>query len=90
MEDKHDTYYLLRRVNELEEKIALLRISRRVLMNLLERLEKDRCLFEARLKRENKRLQRDKCKYARLLMVQNRRIVELENRLNRNQRDPAN
>ena len=40
MEDKVDITYLRHRIQELEEKIEQLRLSRRVLMNLIEKLRK--------------------------------------------------
>lgn len=73
--------YLARRVRELEEKVEQLRLSRRVLMNLIERLERDRAFFLARLEKENKRLHRNNHRYAQHLLQKNRQIMELEARL---------
>ncbi|MBE3587149.1 MAG: translation initiation factor 2 [Thermoanaerobacteraceae bacterium] len=76
-----DVTYLQRRVRELEEKVEQLRLSRRVLMNLIERMEKEKTTFLAQLERENKRLHRANCRYARSLLRKNLQIVELESRL---------
>lgn len=82
MEGSEEILYLRRRVRELEEKVAQLRLSRRVLMNLLERLEKEKWQFWIRLEKENKRLHRVNYNYAKRLMHKNKRIVELEAQLN--------
>lgn len=72
---------LKQKIQELEEKIDHLRFSRRVLMNLIERLEKDKCGSLAKLERENKKLQMNNSKYARTLLRKNRQIMELETKL---------
>jgi len=83
VEGYEDIAYLRRRVKELEEKVMQLRLSRRVLMNLLECLEKEKAHFGARMEKENRKLHRDNYRYARRLLHKNRRIVELEAQLNR-------
>ncbi|MCL2337230.1 MAG: translation initiation factor 2 [Firmicutes bacterium] len=70
------------RVRELEEKVEQLRLSRRVLMNLVEKLEKEKTGVLARLERENRRLHRDNNKYARRLLKKNSQLVELQSKLN--------
>lgn len=76
-----DIQYLQNRINELEEKIEQLRLSRRVLMNLIEKIEKDKSLFVSKLEKENRKLHKNNYRYAQNLIQQNRRIVELQNRL---------
>lgn len=76
-----DEAYLQRRIQELEEKIEQLRLSRRVLMNLIERMEKEKATFLSRLEKENKKLHRANCRYARSLLQKNLKILELESRL---------
>jgi predicted RNase H-like nuclease (RuvC/YqgF family) len=83
VEGFQDVNYLQRRVKELEEKVVQLRLSRRVLMNLLERLEKEKLQYGARMERENKKLHQDNYRYARRLLYKNKRIVELEAQLDR-------
>lgn len=80
MENK-SVQHLEQRIQELEEKIDHLRFSRRVLMNLIERLEKDKWGSLSKLERENKKLQLNNCKYARTLWRKNRQIMELETKL---------
>lgn len=76
-----DTQYLQKRVQELEEKVEQLRLSRRVLMNLIEKIEKEKSLFVSKLEKENRKLHKDNYRYAQNLLQQNRRIVELQNRI---------
>lgn len=73
--------YLESRIRELEEKIRQLRLSRRVLMNLIEKMEKERTGFLNRLEKENHRLHRDNCRYAQRLLYKNLKILELESKL---------
>ena len=72
---------LLTRVRELEDKVEALRISRRVLMNLIDALEKERKEQLSSLQRQNERLQRSNSRYARTIMCRNVRITELEEKM---------
>ena len=91
MGDFSDINYLQRRVKELEDKVEQLRLSRRVLMNLIEKLEKEKSTFLARLEKENKKLHCANYRYARWLLRKNSQIVELETRLQENiKHDSAN
>lgn len=81
MEDNADVSYLMKRIRELEEKIEQLRLSRRVLMNLIEKIEKDKNGFLSHLEKENRKLHRENYRYARWLLCKNRQIVELESKL---------
>jgi len=69
------------RVRELEGKLEALRISRRVLMSLIDALEKEKSEQLAKLTSQNQRLQKNNCRYARTLMHRNSRITELEEQL---------
>ena len=84
MEHYPDIKYFQYRVRELEEKVEQLRLSRRVLMNLVEKLEKEKTCILGRLERENRRLHRDNNKYARRLLKKNSQIVELQSKLDTN------
>lgn len=81
MNGSADIQYLQKRIQELEEKVEQLRLSRRVLMNLIEKIEKDKTGFVSKLEKENRKLHKDNYRYAQSLLKQNRRIVELQNRL---------
>jgi predicted RNase H-like nuclease (RuvC/YqgF family) len=81
MEEYPDLQYFQRRIQELEDKVDQLRLSRRVLMNLIEKVEKEKTLFLTRLEKENRRLHRNNYKYACWLLKKNRQIVELESKI---------
>jgi predicted RNase H-like nuclease (RuvC/YqgF family) len=81
VEERKDVEFLRDRVLELEEKVEQLRLSRRVLMNLIEKIEKDNAGFLTRLERENRKLQQSNYRYAQRLLHKNRQIVELELKL---------
>lgn len=72
---------LEKKVRMLEERIEHLRFSRRVLMNLVEKLERERVRNLSRLEKENRRLQFSNKRYARLLMEKNRQLVEMKVRM---------
>lgn len=76
-----DIDFLQSRIQELEEKVDQLRLSRRVLMNLIERIERERSGALTRLEKEKKNLKKDNCRYARKLLNKNLQIVELELKL---------
>jgi len=77
----YDVGRLEQRVRELEDKLLQLRLSRRVLMLLLEKQEQEKATFLERLERENRRLMRANHQYAQNLLQKNRQIYELESRL---------
>ncbi|MDN5364385.1 MAG: hypothetical protein PWQ91_1447 [Eubacteriales bacterium] len=72
---------LEKRVRMLEERIEHLRFSRRVLMNLVEKLEREWVRNLSRLEKENRRLQFSNKRYARMLMEKNRQLVEMKVRM---------
>lgn len=69
------------RLKELEDKVENLRFSRRVLMNLIERLEKDKWDQLTKLQQENKKLHKNNIRFARTLLRKNRQIIEMETKL---------
>lgn len=81
MSDHGDSRYWQKRAKELEEKVEQLRLSRRVLMNLIEKLERERCNSLTRLEKENRKLHSLNLRYARSLLQKNIQIRELESRL---------
>ncbi|PKM81821.1 MAG: translation initiation factor 2 [Firmicutes bacterium HGW-Firmicutes-14] len=74
------------RVRELEDKIEHLRFSRRVLMNLIERIEKDKSELLSKLEKENKKLQKSNSRFARTLLHKNRQIIEMETKMQKSGR----
>jgi len=69
------------RIRELEDKIEALRISRRVLMNLLDTLEREKTEQVSKLESQNEKLQKNNYRYARAIMYNNVRITQLEKQL---------
>ncbi len=65
-------------IQELENKVEALRISRRVLMNLIDTLEKEKREQVVQLENQNERLQKSNCRYAKSIMSRNAKINELE------------
>lgn len=77
--DSTDEIRLLRaRVGELEQRVEHLRVSRRVLMNLLEKVEREKVALVHHLEKENVRLQRDNKRFAKWIFSKNKEIVELK------------
>lgn len=69
------------RIRELEDKVEALRISRRVLMNLIDSIEREKRERIVRLENLNERLQKNNCRYAKTIMCRNLEIVKLEEQL---------
>ena len=69
------------KVSELEQRNEHLRVSRRVLMNLLEKVEREKIALIHNLEKENMRLQRDNSRFAKWIFSKNRQIVELQERI---------
>ncbi len=81
MYEKMSKEFLINRIKDLEEQVEHLRISRRVLMNLIEKIEKEKRFYLAKLENENKRLQKNNSKYAQWLWQKNRKLIELETKV---------
>ncbi|KLU67988.1 hypothetical protein DEAC_c03970 [Desulfosporosinus acididurans] len=80
--DSTDEIQLLRaRVGELEQRVEHLRVSRRVLMNLLEKVEREKVALVHNLEKENVRLQRDNKRFANWIFSKNKEIVELKEKV---------
>jgi len=77
------------RVAELEQRIEHLRVSRRVLMNLLEKVEREKVTLVHQLEKENVRLHRDNKRFAKWLLLKNRQIIELQERFDGSQEEKA-
>ncbi|MEG1537134.1 MAG: translation initiation factor 2 [Clostridiales bacterium] len=68
-------------IRRLQENISGLRMSRRILMSLLEQSQLHQQEESAQLLRENHRLKQQASLYVDRLWEKNRRIMELEQRL---------
>lgn len=75
---EQEIWFLRHRVEELEKQVEHLRVSRRVLMNIIEKIEKEKRVSLSQLEKEVKRLQYNNQRYAQWLMKYNRKIVEME------------
>lgn len=81
MDSVGENWGLVERVRELEAKVEHLRVSRRVLMNLVSKLEEEKSSLITRLEKEKHRLEINNARYARALWEKNKLIVSLEARL---------
>jgi len=81
MDQEQEIRILKERIFELQEKVEHLRFSRRVLMNLVERIEREKNGYVTQLCKENKKLQHNNTKFAQCLLAKNRIIMELERQL---------
>ncbi len=81
MDPKDELKLLRARVGELEQRVEHLRVSRRVLMNLLEKVEREKVALVHRLEKENVRLQRDNTRFAKWIFSKNREIVQLQEKM---------
>ncbi|MDX9872347.1 MAG: translation initiation factor 2 [Clostridia bacterium] len=73
-----EVLHLRQRVKELERQVEQLRLSRRVLMNLIEKMENERRINTLKLEKENKKLQSENWHYAKKLMKYNCYLAELK------------
>lgn len=69
------------RIRRLQEDITSLRMSRRILMSLLEQLQGERRQEKDRLEKEKVRLQKANSHYVETIWEKNIRIRELEQKL---------
>lgn len=90
MSETVDIDYYKQRIFELEQKVEQLRFSRRILMNLIEKMQKEKFSCISRLEKENRKLQKDKCRYVQALMKKNQQIMELQSKLKYYLHDSAN
>lgn len=73
-----ELFVLRAKVRELEHRVEHLRVSRRVLMNLLEKVEREKILLVRKLQKENMRLHRDNTRFAKWIFSKNREIIKLQ------------
>mgnify|MGYP000947701188 CR=1 FL=1 len=74
--DEH--LYFKKRIVELENQVSQLRVSRRVLMNLIEKIENEKRNILNQWEKEKQRLRLDNQRYAKWLMENNYRYMELK------------
>jgi hypothetical protein len=76
--DNTEREFLLRKIAQLEEKIVQLRVSRRVLIQLVERIEKERSSLMEYMEKERQYLKKQNARYARLLMEKNKKLFDIQ------------
>ncbi|HBP64263.1 MAG TPA: translation initiation factor 2 [Desulfosporosinus sp.] len=81
MEPIDEVKLLKARVGELEQRVEHLRVSRRVLMNLLEKVEREKVDLVHHLEKENVRLHLDNKRFAQWIFSKNKEIVELQGKM---------
>ena len=69
------------RIKELEERIEQLRLSRRVMMSLLENIDKDRKSEISKMLAEHKKLKKTNVRYAFDILQKNVKLLELKTEL---------
>jgi len=77
MSELEELSYFKNRVLELEKQVSHLRISRRVLMTLIERIESEKKDLLNQQEEQTRKLRLDNLRYAKSLMQNNCRYVEL-------------
>lgn len=76
-----DDYSILnKRIQELEKKIEQLRVSRRVLMRLVEKSEAEKWELVNRLRREKEQLKIRNRYYARAIWQKNKELILINNK----------
>ena len=78
MDSNEELHVLRAKVGELEQRVEHLRVSRRVLMNLLEKVEREKVFLVRKLEKENMRLHRDNTRFAKWIFSKNREIIKLQ------------
>ncbi|HOB81869.1 MAG TPA: translation initiation factor 2 [Peptococcaceae bacterium] len=73
--------YYKKRILDLENQVNQLRISRRVLMNLIEKIESDKREILTQLEKEKHKLKMNNQRYAKWLMEKNSRYMQLQQSL---------
>ncbi len=79
MNTNEEVNYLKKRVTELEKQLDNLRLSRRVLMDLLEQIEKEKNILSTQLEKKSKHLYRYKKQNYRKTYSQEFELLELKN-----------
>ena len=67
-----------KKIVELEKQVNQLRLSRRILMNLVEKIETEKRNLFSQLEKEKQQLRLNNQRYAKWLMQNNYRFIELQ------------
>ncbi|MDN5345173.1 MAG: hypothetical protein PWQ18_1287 [Clostridia bacterium] len=72
---------LYRRIQELENRIEQLRVSRRVLMRLVEKSEAEKWEMVSRLRQEKAQIENRNRRYARAIWEKNKQLVLITSKI---------
>jgi hypothetical protein len=75
---QEELIFYKKKVIELEKQVSQLRLSRRILMNLVERIENEKKSLFKQLEKEKQQLRLNNRRYAKWLMQNNYRYIELQ------------
>lgn len=78
MNTNDEIVYLRKRVNELEKQLDNLRLSRRVLMDLLEQIEKEKNSLSLQLEKKSKHLSKARKHNYKKIYAQNFELYEIK------------
>ncbi|MGI6588248.1 MAG: translation initiation factor 2 [Peptococcia bacterium] len=78
MISQEELIFYKKKVIELEKQVSQLRLSRRILMNLVERIENEKKSLFKQLEKEKQQLRLNNRRYAKWLMQNNYRYIELQ------------
>jgi len=78
--DNLEREQLLQKIQHLEDRIEQLRVSRRILIQLVEKIEREKQNMLLAMEKECKYLKRQNAKYARLIMEKNRELLDVLNK----------
>ncbi|MGI6145361.1 MAG: translation initiation factor 2 [Clostridia bacterium] len=78
MNAHEELVFYKKRIIELEKQVNQLRLSRRILMNLIEKIETEKRHLFSQLEKEKQQLRLNNQRYAKWLMQNNYRFMELQ------------
>jgi len=78
LNSQEELVFYKKKIVELEKQVNQLRLSRRILMNLIEKMEIEKRNLFSQLEKEKQQLRLNNQRYAKWLMQNNFRYIELQ------------
>lgn len=78
--DNSEREHLINRIKQLEEKVEQLRVSRRILIQLVEKIEREKHSLLENMEKECKYLRKQNAKFARIIMEKNKKLLDVLNK----------
>jgi len=78
LDSQEELVFYKKKIVELEKQVNQLRLSRRILMNLVEKMENEKRSLFNQLEKEKEQLKLNNQRYAKWLMQNNYRYMELQ------------